>query len=225
MSSSAASNQESFDQVSFADNPEPRCACLLLVDTSISMEGLKIAQLNAGLQTFRDELMSDDLAVKRVETAVVRFSPVEIVQPFTHPAQMNVAPLPADGSGTPMGKAIQTGIGLLQERRELYKQLGIPYYRPWLILLTDGEPTDDVRRAAAAIRAGEEKKQFAFFAIGVDTADMDLLARISVREPLRLKGHRFREFFLWLSNSMKTVSRSVPGDRLALPPPSGWAEL
>jgi len=67
---------------------------------------------------------------------------------------MNVAPLPADGSGTPMGKAIQTGIGLLQERRELYKQLGIPYYRPWLILLTDGEPTDDVTRAAAAIRAG-----------------------------------------------------------------------
>jgi len=40
------------DAIEFAENPEPRCPCVLLLDTSGSMSGEKIASLNAGLQTF-----------------------------------------------------------------------------------------------------------------------------------------------------------------------------
>jgi hypothetical protein len=36
--------QVPFSNVEFADNPEPRCACLLLLDTSGSMKGAKIGQ-------------------------------------------------------------------------------------------------------------------------------------------------------------------------------------
>jgi uncharacterized protein YegL len=61
------------DAIEFAENPEPRCPCVLLLDTSGSMSGEKIAALNAGLQTFRDELLQDNLASKRVEVAIVAF--------------------------------------------------------------------------------------------------------------------------------------------------------
>jgi hypothetical protein len=42
--------QAPFTFSEFADNPEPRCACLLLLDTSGSMGGAPIRELNAGLQ-------------------------------------------------------------------------------------------------------------------------------------------------------------------------------
>ena len=44
-------------------------------------------------------------------------------------------------------------------------------------------------------------------------------------EPLKLQSLKFREFFQWLSNSMKSASRSNPGDRILLAPPSGWSEI
>ena len=53
----------------FADNPEPRCPCLLLLDTSGSMKGAPIEELNAGIQVFKDELSADPMASKRVEVA------------------------------------------------------------------------------------------------------------------------------------------------------------
>ncbi len=131
----------SFESVGFADNPEPRCPCLLLLDTSGSMQGEAIAQLNAG---------------------------------------------------------------------------------------TDGEPTDDWKPAAAEVHAGEDRKSFAFFAVGVENANMETLAQIATREPLRLRGLQFRSLFQWLSSSMRAVSQSTPGDVVPIvnpATPEGWAAV
>ena len=48
-------------------NPQPRVPVVLLLDTSGSMQGSPIAQLNAGLVAFKEELMGDSLASKRAE--------------------------------------------------------------------------------------------------------------------------------------------------------------
>ena len=64
-------DQVQFEGVEFADNPEPRCPCVLLLDTSGSMSGAKITELNNGLQTFAEELRSDAMAAKRVEVATL----------------------------------------------------------------------------------------------------------------------------------------------------------
>ncbi|MGL5510016.1 MAG: vWA domain-containing protein, partial [Microcoleaceae cyanobacterium] len=61
------------ESVEFAENPEPRCPCVLLLDTSASMTGSPIQALNEGLRTFKEDLVKDDLASKRVEIAVISF--------------------------------------------------------------------------------------------------------------------------------------------------------
>src|SRR5262245_40100201 len=69
--------------VEFADNPEPRCPCVLLLDTSKSMSGRRIQALNEGLLAFRDDLLKDPVARRRVEIAIVTFgTEVSVFQEF-----------------------------------------------------------------------------------------------------------------------------------------------
>ncbi len=63
------------------------------------------------------------------------------------------------------------------------------------MLITDGLPMDRWEHAAERINR-VKANTFAFFAIGVQDANMDRLKDISVRQPLKLKGLQFREFFV-----------------------------
>jgi uncharacterized protein YegL len=214
--------QIAFETNDFADNPEPRCPCLLLLDVSGSMEGKPIAELNAGLNAFKDELAMDTLAMKRVEVGIVTFGPVEIVLPFQGAATFYPPRLTAQGL-TPMGEAIKLGLDLVRQRKDDYRANGISYYRPWVFLITDGAPTDEWQSAAAAVREGENSKSFAFFAIGVRGANIDILKQISVRDPLMLSGLRFRDLFIWLSSSLSVLAQSTLGAEVLLPSPKGWS--
>ena len=62
-----------FDQAEFAENPEPRCPVVLALDTSGSMQGNAIAEMNEALRAFAAALRSDRLASLRVEVAVIAF--------------------------------------------------------------------------------------------------------------------------------------------------------
>jgi uncharacterized protein YegL len=191
------------------------------------MAGRRIDELNAGLDTFASQLISDELAAKRVEVAIVAFGPVRVETDFTGAENFTPPVLQANGA-TPMGEAISTGLDLIEQRKQLYREQCVAYYRPWIFLITDGEPTDKWRDAAARVHSGEETKAFNFFAVGIEDANMDVLGRISSprREPLRLRGLDFRSLFTWLSNSMSSVSRSQPGEDVPLvnpAAPQGWA--
>lgn len=216
----------------FADNPEPRCASLLLLDVSSSMTGDRIRELQDGLTVYKDELAGDGLARKRVEVAIVTFGgTVDTIQNFTTVDNFTAPTLAVNGD-TPMGQAVVAGLNLLNERKQEYRNNGIGYYRPWVFLITDGGPTDvntpQWPEAIQRVKAGEEAKAFAFFGVGVQDADMERLAQVCVREPLKLKGLQFRTLFQWLSNSQQSVSRSTPGDAIELESPEspdGWAQI
>lgn len=217
--------QITFGTDDFASNPEPRCPCVLLLDVSGSMNGRPLEELNAGLTVFKDELSTDALAMRRVEVGIVTFGPVKVEAPFTSAAVFYPPTLQSQGD-TPMGAAIMQALNMVRDRKQDYKTNGISHYRPWVFLITDGAPTDSWQAAAEAIREGEASKQFAFFAIGVKGANMDVLRQISSsREPLSLDGLKFRELFSWLSNSLRSVSKSTLGTEVPLESPKGWASV
>jgi uncharacterized protein YegL len=221
-------DQIPFGLTEFAENPEPRCPCLLLLDTSTSMRGRPMAELNDGLQSFRSSLKEDDMAMQRVELGIVTFGPIRVQAEFQSAEMFSPPVLEANGD-TPLGAAIIRGLDMLEARKRTYKEAGVAYYRPWVFLITDGAPTDAWSAAADRVRTGDSDraKAFSFFAVGVQGADMGTLSKIcsDARPPLSLKGLHFRELFSWLSSSLGGVAKSQPGQLVPLAPPTGWAAV
>ena len=228
----AMSLMSPFIDVEFADNPEPRVPTILLVDKSSSMHGKKIEALNLGIEQFHRDLSEDRLARMRVDVALVTFGgTVETACEFTDAQSFLPPTLQAEG-GTPMGEAVVRAVAMLEQRKMQYRQAGIAYYRPWLFLLTDGEPTDEGSRfwhdAIALIHEGEKKGKLSFFGVGVEGANLKKLNELCPpnRPAMKLRGLCFRELFSWLSSSLKAVSSSTPGAAsLVLPSPSGWSSV
>jgi uncharacterized protein YegL len=222
-------DQIPFGTNDFAENPEPRVPCVLILDVSSSMAGDAITQLNEGLIAYKDELSADSLASKRVEVSVITFgSEVKTLCDFTTAAHFSPPTLQANGL-TYMGQAVALAIESLERRKQEYKSHGISYYRPWLFLISDGAPNDpNWEESAAKAVASEKAKAFKMFCVGVEGADLDVLRRFSLSEPVKLKGLRFRDMFLWLSRSQQSVSRSTPGQEVPLvnpATPTGWASI
>ncbi len=216
---------------SFAENPDPRCPVVLVLDASGSMGEpapsgqLPITELNEGLRTLATALNDDELAARRVEIAVVTCAhEVTVANDFTV-ANLWTPPVLEPMGATPMGAALTRALDLLDQRKATYRANGVSYYRPWILLVTDGIPTDDVTAPAQRIRAAEASNSLAFFPVGIEGADLGLLSTLSTRTPLMMNGLRFRELFVWLSASQSRVSASRPGETVPLPSPAGWAEV
>lgn len=189
---------------------EPHMACLLLLDTSGSMSGAPIQELNAGINRFKEEVCEDRHACDVVDVAIVEFnSTYNPVQSFTPVQFMDNVNLQA-GGGTNMGPAIRCAINMVKERTELYMKTGTRPYKPWIVMISDGEPQDDITDVAREIQDLEERGKLKFFSLGVGEYDSETLHKLSGPKVMKLKNNDFSSFFNWLNKSMVSVSMSSP---------------
>jgi uncharacterized protein YegL len=139
--------------------------------------------------------------------------------------------LSIDGE-TSMGNGILKAIEMVEKRKMEYNNQGIDYFRPWIFLITDGEPTDMNEgdslwsSVIQSIHNGDSKGKFSFFAVGVEPANMQKLKQIAPpqRPPILLKQGKFKDMFVWLSKSQQKVSGSKVGEQTELPP-AGWGKI
>ena len=223
------------EAIEFADNPEPRCACVLVLDMSHCMRGDPINQLNQGLQYFKECLERDDLAARRTEIAVLAYAyrrwllhDFSTVYSFK-PPELWVSDY------TVIPNVFEEALDMVEERKETYRANGITYYRPWVWFMTDGTPYHptrrdlgrDLARPLDRLAQAYQARQVEFFPVGVRGADMAWLnGMLPGTSALHLQGLKFNEMFEWLANSLSSVCQSRPGDdRVPLAAPTNWGEV
>ncbi len=212
------------------ENPTARVPVCLCLDTSGSMMGAPIEELNAGVAAFFEAIRADEVAKYAAEIAVVTFGSWGATEALGFAAidRQQVPTMTADG-GTPMGQGVELALGLLERRKAEYTSAGIDYYQPWLVLMTDGQPTDAIETAAQRCAHAVEARKLSVFPIAIgDAANLSVLARFAPgRSPLRLRGLDFKAFFEWLSKSVARVSQSMPGENVRLDTEGikGWAQI
>ena len=220
-------DNEMIPYVEFADNANERTPCVLVLDCSGSMRGEPIKQLNIGLKALEQELKDDIDASSRVQLLIIKaFGKDEAVISSDWIDAMNFeAPEMEAGGLTPLGKAMELALKKIEEQKCLYDSCGITSKRPWIFLISDGEPTDyDWDMVAKKCRLAQQNKKVVIHAVGTQGANLEKLAMFSTNTPKRLSGLRFTEFFLWLSRSVSCVSRAAPNSLDLLDDTGDWDE-
>lgn len=204
----------------FALDPQPRCPVVFALDTSGSMSGSRIQQLNKGVAALLTGISSDSLALKRVELAVVTFGDdVKVIQHFATVDTIAIPTLNASG-GTPMGEAMVKCHELIQERQRIYRAASQKSYRPIIVLITDGGPTDSWEAPSRAVGSLHDTGRLFLFPIGVDQADMAVLGSICSQPALHIEGSDLVPMMKFISDSLRAISNSRPTDNMGIAQPN-----
>lgn len=208
--------QRTYDEPTLMDASESHMACLLLLDTSGSMAGSPIEELNNGLNRFRNEVCEDPKTKSVLDVAIVEFnSEVSVVQEFDSILNMKDVHLAARG-GTSMGAGLRTAIQMVDDRYRLYRRAGTEPYKPWIVMISDGEPTDSIEGLSAELAQLEEEGKLKLWCLAVRGANTELLYSLTKRV-FEIDGYDFTNFFDWVNKSMRTVSVSSPTEDVVLP--------
>ena len=224
--------EDEIEDLEFADNPEPRCPVLIIADCSGSMGGRPIDAMNRGVDDLYQAIVDDEIARNRVEVALLSFSTdARVERDFSTVSERGGTNMRAGGV-TNMHLAIQQGCDLLEDRKEQYRRGGVPYFRPIMVLFSDGLPTsprDDMERANQRLVDMETDSRLTIFKVGVNAEAVQAMLRVlpnpnSRFQPQQLDSLRFSDFFVWLSRSVSAISRSAPGEAVNLPP-TDWTTI
>ncbi|MGI6695808.1 MAG: vWA domain-containing protein [Christensenellales bacterium] len=199
---------------------DPHVACCILVDTSSSMQqGSKIQELNDALAAFKNAICEDPLSARRVDVCVISFdNDVNLITPFC-PIMKFEAPVLQAGGWTNMAAGIRYALEAVREQMSVYHRIGVECYKPFVLMITDGKPTDDMTGIAELIASRESEGRYGrlrFHAFGVKGADFQQLSSISKRVAA-VNHNAFGEIFNWASRSMQVVSHSRPQETPPIP--------
>lgn len=203
-----------------------RVPVCLIIDTSGSMEPSREA-LQEAVEKLIAELKNDSIAAKSAELAIIAFGNdrANVLREYTTVREMSSAPkIECDGS-TPLGEALDTALRLMRERQTEYTKQGIPTYKPLVILLSDGQPTDDWSSPALRFTKEAQARKWNVLALAYGDADVQVLGTITKNVLKATKSFSFADFFRWISSSVASVSRSSDGSTVNLELPKGVIQL
>jgi uncharacterized protein YegL len=198
-----------------------RLPVYLVIDTSGSMSGAPIEAVRQGMRALIADLRGDPMALEMACLSVITFaSDARQVCPLTDLASFQEPTLDAMGS-TAFGAALRV-LGSCVDK-EVKKSTATQKgdWKPLVFLMTDGKPTDSWESAANDLKSRRLGTVVALAA--GDGADQSLLKNVAevVMKTDDVAPETLKQFFKWVSSSIKANSLSVAsGGAPAIPPPS-----
>lgn len=197
---------------------EPRpLPIFVLADTSGSMNGEKINELNLALREMLNALNNADDIRGKFQLSVISFGgDVKVIQPLADISEITLTELTASGN-TPMGQTFEVVKEMIEDREVVSSRA----YTPTIVLISDGLPTDCTEEMyrrknyfdwepLKSLHSGERSSKCQRLALGIgEDADADMLKafidnpEIPVIKTRDVSG--ITKFFRWVT--MSTVAR------------------
>lgn len=188
-----------------------RLPIYFLIDVSESMIGEPIQQVEEGLAMIVKELKTDPYALETVYISIIVFAgksktliPLQELVAF-YPPRFPV------GSGTSLSNALGHLMFELQSNtvRTSYETKGD--WKPIIFLFTDGVPTNDTKSAIEEWKNSWKKSTHMVAISFGNGADCTMLGELSdhVLNFENTNNQSYKEFFKWVTASIKTNSVSV----------------
>ncbi len=187
--------------------------CLIL-DTSGSMAGteqsgrgavVKIDEVNRNMINLLETIRNDANARLITDICIIQCggNAPTVVCGYTSVDKLRFLPLKANGR-TPLGTSVDLALDLLQKRRQYYRDNSVEHYKPIMLIMSDGMPTDeyvDPARRCCDFVVNEGLKVLPI-GIGGD-AKLDILKQFSPVNPAVIIHDMdvFSEMFQLLSRS------------------------
>lgn len=189
----------------------------IVCDTSGSMSGIPIQNVNLSVNRFAADVCKDSKAAGLVDVAVISFNEEPaVVQGFRPITELQPVQFAASG-GTNITAALELAIDKMRERCNLYDNNGIEIKMPYIILITDGYG-GDVSEIAQIIKQRTADKKMQLWVLAVKGYDKETVAKLTdgkrVFELVDETGYDFTDFFDFMAISIKAVSTSSPDQRI-----------
>jgi uncharacterized protein YegL len=192
-----------------------RLPIYFLIDTSESMVGDPISNVEDGMASIIKELKSNPYALETVWISVLIFAgQAKTLVPLQEIVNFYPPKFPIGG-----GTSLSRGLGhLMHELRTnivktTFEQKGD--WKPIIFLFTDGVPTDDSSAAISEWKTNwKNMSNLVVVSLGEDT-DVKLLSELSdeVLVSNNTTQAHYKELFRWISDSIKTSSESVDNNK------------
>lgn len=192
-------------------NPRP-LPVIVLADISGSMvQNGKIDALNSALAEMIVSLADEDDNRSQIQMAIITFGieGAKLLIPLQAVSNIKWENMVADGK-TPMGAAIDMAIDIIEDKNKIPSRA----YRPTLVLVSDGLPTDDWERSFNRLNTSERASKTFRFAMGIgDDADLLMLNKyINQSGPEVFKAsdaRQIRKFFKFVTMSVSVRTKSI----------------
>lgn len=129
--------------------------------------------------------------------------------------------LEANSNNTYICDALEMSLKMLDDQKQILKDMGNDYFQPWLIILTDGKAYDDPERIKELKRElAQRQKQNKLIVYTMALSDNpDMLQQIrgySIYKPIPYDKNKeeLKKFFLFLKQSISSISNSKISDRV-----------
>ena len=198
------------------DNAQTQCLLTIVCDISGSMNrNSRWIHMIQGINTLFKNLKNDIVARDAMNVSIINYDDnvgvglqFSNLDDISHSAEHYI---PGPCGGTVVTPALKLAIDSTNEAMRVGKQNGVKFYRPHIIVFTDGDfhDEDDAEFFGAnTIVPMENNGEITVIPVAVDYANIGMLSTLSINPVVEIGSDDFGKFFEFMSRSMSSLSRT-----------------